>query len=198
MCRRRHRRAWLRSNSGRFRGKSSLRSMAVRPVRNFVFAFHIGDRVRHPKRREDAFVQEVARKLLPETFSMTMAKHAISRVAVLPLAARRELGSGGFLHEREHAGVADLGNLIVGRVAVLLRHEVFVVEEARGVIQDLADGDGFSVRREFGEDFGQTFVVAQLAVVHQQHDGHRSELLGQRGEAEVGVLVDLADACAGR
>src|SRR5207344_2800771 len=91
-----------------------------------------------------------------------------------------------------HASVADLRDLVVGRVAVLLGHELFVVEQARGVVQDLADGDAFSVRWEFRKDFGQGFIVAQLAVVHEQHDGHGSELLGKRGKSEVGVLVNFA------
>ena len=49
----------------------------------------------------------------------------------------------------------------------------------------------FPVFRKVGEDIGEPVFVAQLAIVHQQHDRHRGELLGARRQAEIGVLVNF-------
>ncbi len=61
------------------------------------------------------------------------------------------------------------------------------------MVQKIANGDGFAVDGEIGEDAGEFVVVAKLAVMDEQHDGHGGELLGARGEAEVGVRVDLGE-----
>ena len=50
----------------------------------------------------------------------------------------------------------------------------------------------FPVFRKVGENVGEPVFVAQLAIVHQQHDRHGGELLGARCQAEIGVRVDLA------
>ena len=73
----------------------------------------------------------------------------------MPPRAGGEIRGRRLLQEREHAGVVNLGNLIVGRVAVLLGHEVFVVEQTGSVVQEMANGDGLSVGGELGEDLGE-------------------------------------------
>src|ERR1700738_4134087 len=83
-----------------------------------------------------------------------------------------------------------------------LVHQRFVILQASGVIQQVANGDGFSVGGEIREDVGQGLVVAKLTVVDEQHDGHGGELFGAGSETEVGVGVDfwgaaqVADAVA--
>ena len=74
-----------------------------------------------------------------------------------------------------------------------LFHQVFIVQQARGVIQKISDGDRLPIVRKIREDIGKPVFVAQLAVMHQQHDRHGSELLGAGGEAKVGVSVDLGE-----
>jgi len=44
-------------------------------------------------------------------------------------------------------------------------HEVFVIGQAASVREQVANGDGFSVGGEIGEDLGERGVVAELAVV---------------------------------
>jgi hypothetical protein len=73
-------------------------------------------------------------------------------------------------------------------------HKVFVVGQAGGVGEQVPNRDGLAVGRELGEDLTERLVVAEFAVVDQQHDGHGSELLGAGGEAEVGGLVDGREA----
>ena len=51
----------------------------------------------------------------------------------------------------------------------------------------MADGDVACRRRQFGQEITNRLVVAELAVLCEQHDGHRGELLGDRGEAIVGL-----------
>jgi len=45
--------------------------------------------------------------------------------------------------------------------------------------EQVSHGDRAAVLRKIGEDFAQRFVVAQLAVIHQQHRRHGGELLGE-------------------
>jgi hypothetical protein len=70
-------------------------------------------------------------------------------------------------------------------------HEVFVIWQAAGVIEEISDGYGFTVGREIRKYLYERFVVAQLFVVDQQHDGHGGKLFGERCEAEVGGRVDF-------
>src|SRR5260370_10625751 len=70
---------------------------------------------------------------------------------------------------------------------------MFVIRKARSVIQQMEKGDGFTVGGEIGEDVGEIVVVAKLAVMDKQHDGHRGELLGAGGEAKIGLRVDLGE-----
>ena len=41
-----------------------------------------------------------------------------------------------------------------------------------------------------GEDFGKWLVVAEFAIMHQQHHRHGGELLGERREAEIRNGID--------
>jgi len=67
--------------------------------------------------------------------------------------------------------IGDLRILSSGS-RILLRHDVFIIDQARGVIQQLADGDCVSVSREVRKDVREMVLVAQLAIVNQQHDRH--------------------------
>jgi hypothetical protein len=58
------------------------------------------------------------------------------------------------------------------------------------VIQQISHSDGFPVGRKFRENFRQRLVVAQLAVVHQQHNGHGRELLSAGSQPEICGRVD--------
>jgi hypothetical protein len=48
--------------------------------------------------------------------------------------------------------------------------------------QQVPNGDGAPVGREFREESDQRVIVAQLPIAHQQHRGGGSELLSQRGQ----------------
>src|SRR5207253_9353264 len=54
----------------------------------------------------------------------------------------------------------------------------------------MANTDGLAIRRKIGEDIGEPRVVAELAVVHQQHYRHGGELLGAGGQAEISLRGD--------
>ena len=58
------------------------------------------------------------------------------------------------------------------------------------MVEQVADRDGFAVGGEFGEEIGEVVVVVQLAVVDEQHDAGRCELLGEGCEAEICGGVD--------
>ncbi len=59
------------------------------------------------------------------------------------------------------------------------------------MVQEIADSDGFAVGGEIGENVGEFVFVAELAVVHEQHDGHGGELLGAGGQAEICFRIDF-------
>jgi len=68
--------------------------------------------------------------------------------------------------------------------------------------KQVAGGDGSPVVREIRKNAGQLVVVAELSIVHQQHDRHGGELLGTRRKTKVGFRIDalqgsqVADAVA--
>ncbi len=68
------------------------------------------------------------------------------------------------------------------------------------MVQEISNGDRFTVSGKIGKDFGEGFVVAKFSVVNEQHDGHGGELFGERGEAEIrlgvnfGFRTKIADA----
>src|ERR1035441_9359041 len=70
-------------------------------------------------------------------------------------------------------------------------HQVFVVRQTRGVGEQMSDGDGAAIGGEVREDAREFAVVLELAVMDQQHDGHGGELLGDGGQAEIGLPVDF-------
>lgn len=57
------------------------------------------------------------------------------------------------------------------------------------MVEQVADGDGFSVGGELGKDVGEMVVVVEFAVVDEQHDARCGELLGERGQAEICLVV---------
>ncbi len=95
------------------------------------------------------------------------------------------------LQQVKHPGIGDLRDFVVGDPRILLRHDVFIIDQARGVIQQLADGDCVSVSREVRKDVREMVLVAQLAIVNQQHDRHGGELLANRSQAKVRFRTDL-------
>ncbi|MCK7518209.1 MAG: hypothetical protein MZV64_11050 [Ignavibacteriales bacterium] len=105
-------------------------------------------RAGHPQGLEDALAEEgrksPARDLLDDE-----AEHDVARIAVAPERPRREPAGRLLFQELEDAGVVDLrrldGNGRDGR-----GHEVFVVGQARSVLEEVADGDGAAVIREAG------------------------------------------------
>ena len=60
------------------------------------------------------------------------------------------------------------------------------------MVEEIADRDGPAVFGEIREEIRQTVLVAELPVVHEQHDGGGRELLRDRGQTEVGLAVDRA------
>lgn len=58
------------------------------------------------------------------------------------------------------------------------------------MVEQIADRNGFAVRRKFREEVGEVVVVVELAVANQEHDARRRELLGERCQPEVGLPVD--------
>ncbi len=97
---------------------------------------------------------------------------------------------GLMLEQSQHVLIL---NLMFGRPLVRI-HRVFVVGESRSVGEQVAHGDGACVGRKAREDIGKRLVVAELAVVYQEHDGHRGELLGERRQAEIRDGIDLSQA----
>src|SRR5205814_5901560 len=65
--------------------------------------------------------------------------------------------------------------------------------QAGGVIEQMANTDGLAIRREIRKNVGEARVVAQPAVMRQQHYRYGGELLGAGGQAEIGLR---ADGCA--
>ena len=107
-------------------------------------------------------------------------QHRVARVAVFPLRARRKLAAGLLLQQFHDSCVENLRNFVFRSVGILLHQDVFVVGQSRSVVEQVADGDGFSVGRKFGEEVGEVVVVVQFAVVYEKHDAGRCELLGER------------------
>ena len=129
----------------------------------------------------------------PETLLHDEAEHDVARIAVAPKGPRHEPAGLLGLQELEDAGVVDLG-FLDGEGGVGRRHEVLVVGEARGVVEEMTHGDGPAVLREVREEAGQAVLVAELAVAHEHHHRHRGELFCDRGQPEDGPAVDRAHA----
>jgi hypothetical protein len=84
------------------------------------------------------------------------------------------------MHELQHIVVVELPRLGV-------RNEIFVIHEPRRVREQVADADVAAVRRKAGKHIGDAVVVVKFPVLHEEHDGHRGERLGERSQAKVGV-----------
>src|SRR5215469_7547937 len=179
--------------------------IAKRAIGDVVLPFFEGERVLHLKRRKDSVAKEIAERLA-RNFRDHEAENHVAGVAVVPFRTRRELGGGGLLLEE----LQDLGVLNLMSVGPQPRiswglggdHQVLVVRETRGVIQQVANGDGFSVVGKSRKNFRQASDVSERTVVHEKHDGHGGELLGAGGQAEIrdgvdfGPGVEVVDAVA--
>ena len=66
-------------------------------------------------------------------------------------------------------------------------NEVFVVHEAGGVREQIANADVAAVLGKAGQHIDHAVVEMQLPVLHEKQDGHRGERLGERREPVVGV-----------
>ena len=58
------------------------------------------------------------------------------------------------------------------------------------MIQQVADCDGLPVCGKLRKDIREVVVVSEFFVADEQHDAGCGELLGERGEAEVGFRID--------
>src|SRR5207248_3413106 len=101
-----------------------------------------------------------------------------------------EFSAALLLHELQDACIQNLRNFVFRSVGILCYQEVFVVRQARSMVEQIADSDGFPVGGEFGKDVGEVVVVMQLAVMDEEHDAGGSELLSKRGETEIRVGFD--------
>ena len=115
------------------------------------------------------------------------AEQHVGGIAVRPTRPGGELRLGLTLEQRQHFFIL---NLMFRRPLVRV-HRIFVIGQARRVGEQVAHGDGARVWRKVRGRFGQRLVVAEFAVVDQEHDGHGGELLGERREAEIRVGIDL-------
>ena len=53
------------------------------------------------------------------------------------------------------------------------------------MVQEMANGNLASIVRELRENLSERLVIAQFAIVHEQHHRHRRELLANRSQTEV-------------
>ncbi len=59
------------------------------------------------------------------------------------------------------------------------------------MIEEITDGDVLAVGGKARENLREGFVVAQLVVVDEEHDGHSGKLFGEGSEAEICMRVDF-------
>ncbi len=168
--------------------------MAEGAIRNGIEALNEGQSGLHLKRLKDARAEEIGIGVAGD-FGDDQAENDVSGVAIGPACARGEFGPALAGEQVQHFLVLNLavggpdGSLALFHFV----HQVFIVGESGGVGEQMADGDGLAVGGEGGEDFGQGLVIAQLAIVHQEHDCHGGELLGERGKTEVSGRVDCRE-----
>ena len=107
--------------------------------------------------------------------------------------SRRKFSIFLFLQQLQDFGVLDLLFRRPDRAFRFFNgiHQLLVVGQAGRVIQQVSNGNRFSVRRKIGKDFRERLVVAELSVLDQEHGGHRRELLGERSKTEIRAGVDL-------
>ena len=58
----------------------------------------------------------------------------------------------------------------------------------------MANRDGLAIKREAREEIAKSLLIAEFAVMHQEHDSHGCELLAERGEPEIGMRVDFMES----
>src|ERR1035441_10849669 len=58
------------------------------------------------------------------------------------------------------------------------------------MVEQIADGDRFSIGRKFRKEVGEVVVVVQFAVASEEHDGRSGELLGERCQTEIRFRID--------
>ncbi len=122
-------------------------------------------------------MQKIAKRLAGNFF-YHHGQHRIAGIAVVPLCAGRKFCGLLLLQKFQYARIFDLRNLFRRNTGRGLRHQVFIVQQAGSVVQKIADSNGSPVVWKAGKDIGEPVFVMQLALMHQQHDSHRRELLG--------------------
>src|SRR5690606_17900960 len=110
-------------------------------------------------------------------------QQCVGAVAVAVLGAGLEVEPVLAFQDGEHVGVAHLAVEAFG-------HHVFVVDQARGVAEQVVDGDAVGHLRQGGQPFAHGVFNREQAVFGQQQDGGRGEGLADGGEAEVGLGGD--------
>ena len=135
----------------------------------------------HLQRREDVLLQEVGEGVARARFD-DQRQQGIGGIAVAVLCPGRQAGLVLLQEQAQHIAVHH-GNLRA------FRNEVFVIEQARGVVQQMAKSDLAAVVGEFREEIGQALVERKLLALGQDQHRHGGELLGDRREAEVGVCA---------
>src|SRR2546427_8612970 len=155
-------------------------------IRDFVFSFLKDDGVIHFERRKNSCVKEVTVGFSGD-FRDDKVEHNVTGIAVRPARSRRKLSGSLFLQQFQNFNVLDLFFRRPDRATCFFQsvHQLLVVWQAGSVIQQVSNGNGFSVARKSGKDFVEGFALRQLTVVREQHDGHRSELLGEGSEPEI-------------
>ncbi len=134
----------------------------------------------HAERREHPIAEDVAVER-PRRLAHHSAEQGVARVAVLPLIAGREV---------ERHLVGHLREFVFAVVAAVVQFAVGVVGNARRVREQMANGDGLPARRPGGEELLQRIGERQLAILDQQHDRRRRELLADRPRLEDGAIGD--------
>src|ERR1700730_4458858 len=152
--------------------------MTIGTMRDFVLPLFIRESVRHIERSEDTLLQKLAERLT-RNFFYHHGQDGVTGIAVVPLRARGKLAAGLVLEKLEHARVVNLRNSIARRADSCLRHQIFVVAQARGMVKEVAHSDGFAVGGKLRKDIAEAVVIMQLAVAYQQHDGGGGELFGR-------------------
>ena len=84
----------------------------------------------------------------------------------------------------QHIVIVELGS-------ALGRNQVFVVDQSTGVGQQIEQRDLAIAGRQFGQPLAHRVFEPQFAVLFQQEDAGRGELLGDRCEAVVGFRAGL-------
>ena len=143
-------------------------------MRDGILLFDMGNRRRHAEGGKNPIVEKRGERLSGHACH-DHAEEDVAGVGVLEFRAGREIERVLACEETEHVIIVDLYRLRIG-------NQVFVVPETGGVIQQIPDGDGLRGGGQLGQDLAHRLIVAQPAVMLEQHDRHRGELLGEGRE----------------